>query len=221
MYSCHMDAPKYFSPKRLGEALKYMRAANGLSLRDLAKLSGVSASHICRIEAGEWQIQLDTFIKVAMPLNVPCGLLLEEGIELTPISFLQAVKEDEALPGLIVFPKSLSQEEKSTRRAEIHVFLANLSVAAAYLCLSSDPIGTCKRIDLPFVEAEVPFQKLATDLASSEYTTRAMDFTEALKVEPVTFLIQRKIVSNVIVDIYVKMLKKHGGSFWSPAPKFI
>ena len=211
----------HFSSKRLGSALKYMRMARGLSLRDLAKLCGVSAAHICRMEAGEWIIQLDTFIKVAMPLNVPCGLLLEEGLQLLPWPFLQAIKEDDSLSGLMNSPKSLTKETKADRRAKILLFLANLAIAANYLCLSSDPIGTAGRIDLPLIDLMVPFKKLAEELARSEYTARSIDFTEALQVEPVTFLIQTNLVSPAIIEAYLKMIKQNKGQSWDPTPKFI
>ncbi len=41
------------------------------SLRDLAKLSGVSASHILRIESGEYDFQVETLLKIAIHLGVP------------------------------------------------------------------------------------------------------------------------------------------------------
>ncbi len=53
----------------VGEIIKQARLAKGLNLRELAAESGVSASHLGRIERGERSPSIDILKKIAKPLG--------------------------------------------------------------------------------------------------------------------------------------------------------
>lgn len=54
----------------IGVRLRQLRQINKYSLRDLAKLTGLSHSFICDIEHGRSEPSLETLRKLAVALNV-------------------------------------------------------------------------------------------------------------------------------------------------------
>lgn len=46
--------------EKIGKQLKEAREAKGMTLRDLAKLTGIAFNHIGRIERGKYNVTLDT-----------------------------------------------------------------------------------------------------------------------------------------------------------------
>ena len=61
----------------IGRAVKELREAQGLSLRDLARRSGVSASVICRMEASvTWNATIHSISMIAKALGVSVGDLM-------------------------------------------------------------------------------------------------------------------------------------------------
>lgn len=54
----------------LGELIRSLRDARGFSRRELAEQSGVSLSHLEKIEAGNRNPGMDTFVKLMVELDV-------------------------------------------------------------------------------------------------------------------------------------------------------
>ena len=63
----------------IGVRLKELRKVRGISLRNLAKRVGVSASFISQVEQDKCQPSLDTLQKISDALNVTTSYLLESG----------------------------------------------------------------------------------------------------------------------------------------------
>jgi XRE family transcriptional regulator of biofilm formation len=59
-----------------GKAIRIARAIAGIRQKQLAKLSGLDASHISLIEKGKRRPSLETLEKLSNALNVPQDLLL-------------------------------------------------------------------------------------------------------------------------------------------------
>ncbi len=55
--------------------IKYYRKKRGISIRKLAKMAGISLSHVERLENGESLPRIDTALNVATALHVPLSLL--------------------------------------------------------------------------------------------------------------------------------------------------
>lgn len=53
------------SRERIGRQIKEAREAKGYTLRHLAKLTGIAFNHIGRIEAGRYNVTLDTLAVIA------------------------------------------------------------------------------------------------------------------------------------------------------------
>lgn len=55
--------------KRIGENIKALRQERGYSIRQLAELTGLTHSHIVRIEAGRYNVGIDTLEKLFTKLD--------------------------------------------------------------------------------------------------------------------------------------------------------
>lgn len=56
--------------ERIGQQIKEAREAKGWTLRHLAKLTGIAFNHIGRIEAGRYNVTVDTLAVLAAALGV-------------------------------------------------------------------------------------------------------------------------------------------------------
>ena len=67
--------------QHIGRAVRARRAAQALSLGDLARASGLSKTILARIERGAGNPSVDTLWRVSRALRVPLGDLLADGGE--------------------------------------------------------------------------------------------------------------------------------------------
>jgi transcriptional regulator with XRE-family HTH domain len=63
---------------RVGRVIRAHRGAQGMSLGDLARASGLSKTILAKIEAGEGNPSLETLWKISRALRVPLGEVLGE-----------------------------------------------------------------------------------------------------------------------------------------------
>lgn len=70
------DAPQSLSPAVIGARVKALREASGLSLRDLASRSGVSAPMLSQVERGETSPTLTLAARIATGLELRLSQLL-------------------------------------------------------------------------------------------------------------------------------------------------
>jgi transcriptional regulator with XRE-family HTH domain len=54
---------------QIGAELRALRLSRGLSTRALAELAGIGYAHIARIEAGRYNLRVDTVAKIAEALG--------------------------------------------------------------------------------------------------------------------------------------------------------
>ena len=54
---------------RIGERIRQIRMDRGMEARDLARLSGIDAANLCRIENGKYSVGLDILSKIAAALG--------------------------------------------------------------------------------------------------------------------------------------------------------
>lgn len=54
---------------RIGERIRQIRVDRGLEAKDLAKLAGIDASNLCRIENGRYSVGLDILSKIVAVLG--------------------------------------------------------------------------------------------------------------------------------------------------------
>jgi transcriptional regulator with XRE-family HTH domain len=76
----------------VGSKLKEMREEQGLSIRELARRSGISANALSMIERGRTSPSVSTLYKVASALNVPITTLFQSTPEREKIVFRKATE---------------------------------------------------------------------------------------------------------------------------------
>jgi len=63
---------------KIGEKIRYYRKLNGCTLKELAKLLGVSAQQLQKYESGANRITSEKLTRIATHLNIPVGLFFED-----------------------------------------------------------------------------------------------------------------------------------------------
>lgn len=66
--------------KTIGKNLKHLRTEKQLSSQDLAKKAVISAAYMSKLEAGEANITLDAFLRVALALDIEPGELFSANL---------------------------------------------------------------------------------------------------------------------------------------------
>jgi transcriptional regulator with XRE-family HTH domain len=74
----------------VGQKLRIMREERGLSIRALARASGISANALSMIERGRTSPSVSTLYKVADALDVPITMLFESSPQREPVVFRKA-----------------------------------------------------------------------------------------------------------------------------------
>ena len=74
----------------VGEAVRRLRAREGLTLAGLAERSGVSSAMISKIERGQVSASLSSLDQLAAALSVPIANLFAASVERREISFVRA-----------------------------------------------------------------------------------------------------------------------------------
>lgn len=69
---------------QLGGRIRKTREARGLSLHELARLSGISAPALSLIETGKRDLRVTSLYRIAGALRIPAGDLVEPPSEGTP-----------------------------------------------------------------------------------------------------------------------------------------
>ncbi len=115
-----------------GKTLKQRRLMLELTLRELAAKSGVSASHLARVEGGERFPSANILRKIAKPLGLDESLLMVTAGYLSPQSSSETGEE----PGLYrrldpYVAKVLSEEPVEVQRTVIRILSILKSVARA------------------------------------------------------------------------------------------
>lgn len=64
--------------KRLGQAIKRRRAAEGISQEELADRAGVHRTYMGSVERGERNVSLDNVERIARALDLPVWQLLKD-----------------------------------------------------------------------------------------------------------------------------------------------
>jgi len=188
-----------FRQEALGEMLRKARHSCHLSLRELAKASGLSAGHICRIESGEFEIQLPTFVRLAVPLGVPCGTILERAISVNVMHYLQAVKEDPELTPFIPRDGLKSKKAIEERDRRGLLFLCNLCAGLSYLLKSSNPVRLVEAIDFPTQNLKTQFARAAEEIHSTYDSFSRISDLDDLRKFPAQVLTKHQVLTKELV----------------------
>ena len=116
----------------IGKTLKQQRLMLELTLRELAARSGVSASHLARVERGERFPSGHILRKIAKPLGLDEGLLMVTAGYLSPQPPSETGEEHRIFKGLDPYvAKVLSEEPIEIQRTVVALLTILKSVAKA------------------------------------------------------------------------------------------
>jgi len=73
------------APTTIGDCLRSVREQRGLTLDETAELSGISKSHLSRLESSERQPSVASLLALAAAFGVTVGTLFGESSETTPL----------------------------------------------------------------------------------------------------------------------------------------
>ena len=196
------------SEKVIAETLRRARQIRGVSLRGLAAESGVSASHILRLESGEYDLRLSTLLKIAGCLGVPPGLIIETGFIVSPGFYAKRLGEQGV--------SGIASESSHTVRSDLIVFFAQCAVAIAYLLRSSNPAKTAATMTFPFKQLEDEFRRIAKTIDDMGFADR-LALMRDLANEPGEVLARENIASVKMAKAFLQIPKRHVRTF-SSAP---
>ncbi len=119
--------------QNLGRIIKQQRVLSGLTLRQLSEMSGVSSSHLDRIERGERFPSAHTLRKIARPLGFSEGELFTYAgyLPSQPPSIVERASERQLDPYVT---KLLSQEPVEIQRAVVAILTILKSIAKGSNC---------------------------------------------------------------------------------------
>src|SRR5436190_1613310 len=131
--------------KALGLAFSRARQTLQMSVRQLSEQTGISASHILRIESGEFDFTVTKFIKLSEVLALPSGALLEEAClstRILSVEFRKAVRSDPH------FQRAVADESK--REEALLASIEALARLVLAVLISSNPEMIVRLIPFPW-----------------------------------------------------------------------
>lgn len=197
-------APNNLAAERLkliGKIIRKARENLRYSYRELAELSGVSASQLLRIESGEFEFSVTKFMQVAEALGLSVGMILD-----TAMFRSGARMKSYSSKALRTFvaKKGLSAEESENQLLMVSGFVDGLAEVAATLILSSNPEAMCFYFDHPFpalVEALQSFAHTRVAFGPSHHERVAA--LKALSEDPVGKLTQWGVLNEALMDKFL------------------
>jgi len=149
-----------FNPKLLGKALKEMRDFLRLSLRELARHSGVSHSQILRIESGEFDCFTSSFVRLCGAMGIRFGDLIERCVT----------------PEYDVYKNAIETQFKASKIVDLDPhsiealkdLLFGASIAVGCLLRATWPMGVARELDYPTDAIRGKFIAFATYLETGQ-----------------------------------------------------
>jgi transcriptional regulator with XRE-family HTH domain len=155
-----VQADLRFDPSILGKTLWKVRSLLRISVRQLARITGISHSQILRIESGEFDCLASSLIRLCGPLGIQFSDLLERSVLPDYEVYEKAVAEELAKGTPEVFP----QDEQSKRA--IKDLVLGGSIVLSYLLRASHPDRRAAEFDYPTKGIEERFHSIGVSLAN-------------------------------------------------------
>lgn len=175
-----------------GGWIRHLRWEQGLSLRQLEAMAGVSASEIFRVENGSAPCRLDTFILLCAALGVPAGSMLDLLISSNFSWFNKTVLADVEFRAVADGLKV--KDERA--RDRFALCLANSCAWAAILLRCAAPLQRAQFVDYPNADVKRRFLEFAGRVAALDKVLDRAAIIRALKQMPVATLRDQGLFSG-------------------------
>lgn len=178
-----------FPPELVGVYLRRARWALGWTVRQLESKSGVSHSELLRVELGEQECRLQTFVRLAAAMGLPAGRVIDDLVQCNSAVFAVRVGLDPAFNTLI---KTLGVED-DRGVLSLRNFIANWATFAAQLLRYGYAQRQASRVWYPSDEARAAFLAFARRCDAIENLRRRLALQELLHVAPFSELNRHQI----------------------------
>jgi transcriptional regulator with XRE-family HTH domain len=184
--------------------LRQARLETGLSLRELERKTGVSDSEIYKIETGDQECRLSSFIKVCAALGVPGGLVLDQVVSSSMAYFFPLVAND---PDFASFAASRWTLNNFARHAVIDQ-IACLCSVAAHLLRCSDATRKAQSLRYPGPDTEKAFVAFGQLVDATSEGLERLSILAALERTPITELHRHNLICTPLLQDVVKKAKR-------------
>lgn len=186
----------------VGAVLRSARNFLNVSIRELAKVSGVSTSQILRIESGEFDAKVSTLLRICRHLGVPAGLVLEQGSLPNPGYYVQLIGQTglgQVAVGLrpADFPRNA--------HSRLVIFCSRAAASFASLLESSNASRLVQLINFPLASMSAVFTDFAATIDQLGVADR-LSLHRELDTEPVELLYRLKLLTR---DMAAEVLTKN------------
>lgn len=197
--------------KPLGAAFQKARHNARLSVRDLAQETGVSPSHILRMESGEFDFTVTKFLKLADALGLPAGVLCEVALfssGVSPSGLDSNCAEDKEYRAIV--------GEDSARGFALARLIHQLFRVIAALHLSANPVALARTIDFPFRPIDDRLASYAESIEPlSDHISRRVEISAVWKY-PVMRLKHAGLLDDELIKAYFEWFRENDSLVGDP-----
>ncbi|MGB9475502.1 MAG: helix-turn-helix transcriptional regulator, partial [Candidatus Udaeobacter sp.] len=176
--------------------LREKRLGYGLSLRELERQTGISDSEIHKLEVGNQECRLSSFIRICSGLGIPPGLALDQVILSSYSFFIPRIRSD---PGF----KHLCRKRWKHypgRWKGLAVQLGMFCSTAAHLLRCADATGRAQSFLYPTNAVRKAFTQFAASVDQTNSGLERANTLNALKRQPTAELKTRGLLELRFLD---------------------
>lgn len=190
-----LNADLLWQTANLGGWLRWLRGDRDFSIKRLARLSGVAASEIHKIETGRQECRIQSLLKMCAVLGASPGWILERAMSSCQGIFLQMILTDADFPALKERFKIASPELAK----EVASILTCACETAAFLLRCSDPVSRLEGVSFPHEEWRKRFTVFAEKIAATGESVDRASILEGLYSNPVRELSNQGLLPGIVL----------------------
>jgi transcriptional regulator with XRE-family HTH domain len=181
-------------PMTMGNHFREARLANGFSLREVERLTGITDTELHKIETGSHECRLSSFIRLCVALGMPSGRMLDDTITGSWAFYAGAIRKNkESLHILTLF----GADEKTFE--PVIANLASCCAFAAHLLRCAFARRKAFKMEYPSKDLREAYLQFALSVDAIEENLERVSILKALRDHPLSELKQQKLFSEPFV----------------------
>ena len=192
--------------KKVGQWLRQAREDMNLSVREAAKLCGMSANQVTRMENGE-DFTTGKLVQLAVPLGAPPAAVINGALTITPNSYSgRPAASIAALAELLPMTQAIKSKHPEARTLHLVELMDLIGVCACHLLLSANPQLSLQQLEIPLPSLRARFEQfinaygLETSTAERAAVYRAINQHPARKLRALGLLTEDVIGESLERD---------------------